>query len=146
MILFGFLPFQTGEPPRFLRKEVHLAHRQVLKVETWGGEKPGKSVITLDADGTLTVRELNRGRSIKPVVKKLSKDEVADLELHVQQADFEKLWSGPKATVDPKSVDGVDELYVMRQSKRIVWWSNAVYQTSELEANLVDYIWSVIHS
>jgi hypothetical protein len=79
-------------------------------------------------------------------VKKLSKDEVADLELHVQQADFEKLWSGPKATVDPKSVDGVDELYVMRQSKRIVWWSNAVYQTSELEANLVDYIWSVIHS
>ena len=146
MMLGFLLQVQTGTPPASIRKEVHLTHHQVLKVETWGGERPGKSIITLDQDGTLTVRELNRGSAVKPVIKKLSKDEVADLEMHVQAADFEKLWSLPKATIDPKSLDGVDELYVMRQGKRVVWWSNAVYQTSNLEASLVNYIWSVIHS
>gem|GEM_PF-5956434 len=140
------LPFQSATPPPSLRKEVRLGHREILKIETWGGEKPGKCVISLTEDGTLTVKELDRGHPIKPVVKKLSKDEVTDLEARIQTEDFEKLWSGPKATVDPQSVDGVDELYVMRQGKRIVWWSNSVFQTSDLEANFVQYIWAVIHS
>ena len=125
--------------PAWIQHDAVLAKREIVKIESLGGDPAGASFRTIRDDGLVNSWSTQDRNAPTPPFR-LSKTDLKKLRDLIAHTDFDRMESGPRAKIDPQTVDGVDQLFVVRKGRSVRWWSNAVYEPTDESSALFRFI------
>jgi hypothetical protein len=138
-MLSALLLSTCADVPTWVQHDATLGRRELVKIEA-RGEHTGEWLRTIREDGVVTTWTVDGRTTAFCPTFRLSRDQLRSLKSVISHTDFDKLMDGPLAKVDPESVDAPDDLFVLRKGRKLLWWSNAVYDTEDEASAFIRFV------
>jgi hypothetical protein len=130
-VLFAVALGQTSRPSAVVEATQYwgagrlaLKQGEIAKFARQGGMRGVTQETVVLQDGTVIRTVRQHGRSTVITKWWLTKDQRDALRNEIAATPFARLRSGPRTDHTASAVDGVDDLFVVRQKSKVQWWSS----------------------